>query len=175
MNGPKDPSSTSHAQAVVWAGNDGAMAAATQTQAGDRRLCFSSSYQRVRRRLDRYEGSYHFLSFRRPRTIMSCGSRARENSDEKFPSTHGIMSSDSTSIIILTCWRRYLTGIPTPNAIHHWIRPWRQAFSLPRSVSLGYGASYPIERKGGSPIYKRRDEVPPGRSPHERRDPWRVR
>jgi hypothetical protein len=52
--------------------------------------------------------------------------------------------------------------------------PWRQAFSPPRSVSLGYGASYPIERKGRSPIYKRRDEVPPGRSPHERRDPRRV-
>jgi hypothetical protein len=50
------------------------------------------------------------------------------------------------------------------------------SLSLSRSVSLGHGASYPIERKGGgSPIYKRREEVPPGRSPHERRDPWRKR
>ena len=57
--------------------------------------------------------------------MMSCGSRARENSDEKFPSTHGITSSDSTSIIIPTFWRRYLTGIPTPNALPHWIRPRR--------------------------------------------------
>jgi hypothetical protein len=56
---------------------------------------------------------------------MSCGSRARENSDEKFPSTHGITSSNSTSIIIPTFWRRYLTGIPTPNALPHWIRPRR--------------------------------------------------
>jgi hypothetical protein len=57
--------------------------------------------------------------------MMSCGSRARENSDEKFPSTHGITSSNSTSIIIPTFWRRYLTGIPTPNALPHWIRPRR--------------------------------------------------
>ena len=42
-------------------------------------------------------------------------------------------------------------------------------------LSLAAVLSYPIERKGGSPIYKRREEVPPGRSPHERRDPWRKR
>jgi hypothetical protein len=57
--------------------------------------------------------------------MMSYGSRARENFDEKFPPTHGITSFDSTSIIIPSRWRRYLTGIPTPNAIPHWIRPRR--------------------------------------------------
>jgi hypothetical protein len=57
--------------------------------------------------------------------MMRCGSRARENFDEKFPSTHGVTSFDSTSIIIPSCWRRNLTGIPTPNAIPHWIRPRR--------------------------------------------------
>jgi hypothetical protein len=75
-----------------------------QTRAGDRQQCFSLSYTRGRQRLDRYEGSYHCLLCRRPPTMKSGGSRARENSNEKFPSTHGIMSSDSTSIIILTCW-----------------------------------------------------------------------
>jgi hypothetical protein len=50
INGLKGPSPTSHAQAVVWAGNGGAMAATTQTRAGDRQLCFLSSYTRGRRR-----------------------------------------------------------------------------------------------------------------------------
>jgi hypothetical protein len=50
INGLKGPSPTSRAQAVVWAGNGGAMAAATQTRAGDHQLCFLSSYTCGRRR-----------------------------------------------------------------------------------------------------------------------------
>jgi hypothetical protein len=91
--------------------------------------------------------------------MMRCGSRARENFDEKFPSTHGITSFDSTSIIIPSCWRRYLTGIPTPNAIPHWIRPRRL---LPHCIWR-----YSEGKGGGDPVlYSERCARSPGSHDH---------